>query len=76
MTPILIEWIDSIGSDGWVDLDAIDNDSMIITTLGYLIREQEDSYVVSSSVSQLGVCNAPIRIPKIAVLDVWKLEIK
>lgn len=72
-----IHWLDSVGLAGWKSPeDWLRDASMIHHSVGWLVDETDDSYIISSSI---GECHddayAPFKIPKVAVTGFWKLEL-
>lgn len=75
MNPIEIHWLDSTYSSGWVDMSG-GLAQLEITTIGYLVNEDDESYTVTSSLMASGdCCFSPIRIPKVAVTGVWDIKL-
>lgn len=78
MTLVEIHWLDSVGhaTAGWRTPDALEDFDMKIETVGWLVQETEDAYVVSAS----RMCDgegvySPLKIPKVAVTGIWELEL-
>ena len=66
-----IHWVDSMGLNDWVEPDSLNEVSNTIETIGYLINETEDAYIVSSSrVKETEEVNAPIKIPKVSIFGI------
>lgn len=60
---IYVEWADACTTIGWnhsPELVGLSN----IATIGYLVHEDKEKIVVSSSVSANGNCVDPLAIPK------------
>ena len=50
MKPVLIEWIDAVSVDEWTDIsEAIDLQPHTISTLGWLVTEDDTKVVVACS---------------------------
>jgi hypothetical protein len=65
---IWLRWQDSTGWDGWRTLPLEDTEIIVIETVGYLIEDREDRYVVAHSISSASHCDGVIAIPKVAVI--------
>lgn len=73
--PVMIRWVDSTSRFGWFSRDTIKADcDLLVETLGYLIDETDDSYLVTMSFSADQV-DSPMQIPKGAVTGFWELTI-
>ena len=73
---VLIHWNASMGGAGWRDRDSVKEYDMRIQTIGWLIQDLPDSYVVSSHVSnQHGDPYSPLKIPKSAVIGFWEITL-
>ena len=70
---LYIEWVDSCASHGWTD--ELPSTSLI-QTAGWLLRETADSMTISASVSDVGMFDSPITIPKFAMRLVEEMEWK
>ena len=70
LKPVLIRWTDSEASAGWKRIDDIPDDikASEIDSIGYLIKENNESIVISTSVSDNGSVMDPLTIPKCAIL--------
>ncbi len=63
--PVYIEWLDSQSTDGWSNPDR-DHD-LRCRSLGFLVRESDESVTVATNVSAIeDVCNQ-MTIPRIAI---------
>ena len=74
MTVVEVHWIDSAGTDGWVDRKDASAEAdayTTITTIGYLLDETTRSITISSSVGK-GSVHAPLTIPKRAIDHMWE----
>lgn len=58
-----ILWVDAETGHGWEEHDEIDVALPTAVTVGFLIRETEDAYLVASTYSDTAT-NARIKIPK------------
>ena len=75
-TPVLIYWVESTSRYGWMSrTDTKADCNLTAKTLGYLIDETDDSYLVTPSVC-LDQVDSPIQIPKVAVTNIWELTIE
>jgi len=70
---VKLKWIDSIQSHGWVHKNDLKELKMEIISVGYLIKEDKDFMVITSSISEESFC-APLQIPKIAITYFMELE--
>lgn len=62
-----IQWLDSIGTNVWADLDELENHGLECRTVGFLVSEDKKTITVASSLNMCGQCGSPIRIPKFAI---------
>lgn len=58
-----ITWVDAETGHGWEEHEELDTTLPIAITVGFLIRETEDAYLVASTYSEAST-NARIKIPK------------
>lgn len=75
MKIVEIHWLDAMsGADTWADPASMDDFSNYMETVGFLVSETDDAYVVASSrCCETEQIFAPIKIPKISVLDYWEI---
>ena len=77
---IEIDWVDSMARTGWHPMAGYDEyaeepTSMLHHTVGYLLKDLEDRYVVTQSYGVgTGMVDAVMEIPKVAVVKIktWK----
>ena len=76
MKIVEIHWLDSIGFASWNDPDSLSDTSMIQRSIGWLVGETDDSYIISATIGDghEGVY-APLKIPKVAVVDFWFIKL-
>jgi len=76
--PIIeIHWVDSMGQTGWQEKDYMNNCNMRMRTVGLLVSEDHESYVVSASQClNNDHVDCPIKIPKVAVIGCWEIKIR
>ena len=60
---IVIEWIDAETGHGWEEDNEVDVVLPIATTIGFLLKETEDAFIVASTVSGTS-SNSRIKVPK------------
>lgn len=58
-----VKWLDAQTSHGWEDKDEIDSEVPVVTTIGFLLKETEDSVVIASTIGQDKTHNSRILIP-------------
>lgn len=58
-----VNWLDAQTSHGWEDKDEIDSEVPVVTTIGFLLKETEDSVVIASTIGQDKTHNSRILIP-------------
>lgn len=74
MLKVEINWVDSMGGFGWKSPDHMDDCDIRIQTIGWLVNETKDAYIVSTSVClDNGDVHAPFKIPKVAVTGIWEI---
>lgn len=69
---VYIKWIDSSATVGWHELAFVADDvkPAIIETVGHLIAETDDLYILTTSVDIVNMrALSPMCIPKVAVLE-------
>ena len=59
-----IEWKDAQTGHGWEHQDDVQIEIPIVTTIGFLIRDNDEGVMVASTVGSDLHCNARIVIPK------------
>lgn len=77
MPMVLVMWVDSCQMDGWQDVETVERDAgreLECRTVGYLFRDDPHRLTVVQSMSETGMLNAAISIPRVAVLSVVTLE--
>lgn len=67
MKIIAVEWVDSSSMSGWVKRNELCCDSLIITSVGYLIEENDDNIVITSSYN-VDEYISPLTIPKCSII--------
>jgi hypothetical protein len=67
--PILIEWLDSEAETGWRYIDNIEPQGSVITSIGFLLKENDTAIVISTSISTNRGAIDPLTIPKCAILN-------
>ena len=80
MKKIEIDWVDSMARTGWhpmreYDDYAEDPTSTLHHSVGYLLKELEDRYIMVQSYGiGTGMVDAALEIPKVAVVKIktWK----
>ena len=69
---VYIKWIDSSATVGWHELAFVADDvkPAIIETVGHLVAETDDLYILTTSVDIVNMrALSPMCIPKVAVLE-------
>lgn len=61
---ILVEWRDAQTSHGWEEENEVDTILPTVITIGFLIRETEEAFLISSTVGMDKTNNARLLIPK------------
>lgn len=69
-----IRWIDSGSSSGWC-LMPVPKLELNIETIGFVLEEDEERIVVTTSVSDMGCAMDPLAIPKCCILEMYDVEI-
>lgn len=64
---ISINWVDSAVTMGWFYEDYSDLNPSFITTIGFLVKETDDSISVSTSLSEHGRFVDILTIPKAVI---------
>lgn len=66
-------WVDSAGTPGWTG--SILPVSLQVQTVGYLVADMEDRYIIASSMGPSGAAfHSPIHIPKVSVTHFSRLS--
>lgn len=72
---VLIEWKDHESEDAWGKLsDAFKGDPPWINTIGWLIRENDECYIVAATIADDGEGCQVIRILKGTVIQIKRLR--
>lgn len=75
--PVLIEWSDSchVEPGAWVERDVANAASPCgVVTVGWLLEDEGDAYVVASNVTEQGHTSGVFVIPKACALSVARLS--
>jgi len=73
---VMIHWVDSTSAYGWKDINSTEDFDMGVHTMGWLIQDLPDSYVISAHVSDDGTqVDSPMRIPKVSVTGFWEMNL-
>ncbi len=64
-----VRWLDAQTSHGWEDQTEVDSEVPVVTTVGFLLKETEESIVIASSVGQDKTHNSRITIPTGMIKD-------
>lgn len=71
-----IHWVDSIGLASWQDRETLEDTSMIQRSIGWLVGETDDAFIVSATIGEgHDAAYAPLKIPKVAVINLWTIEL-
>lgn len=71
-----IHWVDSMDGRGWQNNDYMVDCDMGCRTVGLLVAEDDESYTVSTSQClDNGQVVSPIKIPKVAVINYWEINL-
>lgn len=68
-----IKWIDSTSHYGWVNPESCKDYDLTVTGVGYLIKDTDDYVVLSAQIAAESV-DAPICIPKIAIISMEEIN--
>ncbi len=69
-----IDSIDSMGSSGWNRPNDLEKCDMSIETVGILVQETDDAYIVATSRCSHNLdVHGGLKIPKVAVIEFWEL---
>ena len=72
-TPVLFEWQDSVSSGGWFrDAEKVKEVAWIYTR-GYVVGWDEDSLIVTHSISDSGQFLDPLTVPWGAIVELEEL---
>lgn len=72
---VSLSWVDSAGTPGWTG--NIIPVSLQVQTVGYLVADMEDRYIIASSMGPTGAAfHSPIHIPKVSVTYFSRLSEK
>lgn len=80
MRLVLIEWVDSSGGSGWIPVDEIEEEPIIIRSVGWVLRETKDIIVIAAHHGQRNGRTTPeqvhseMKIPKVAIKRVRNLR--
>ncbi len=62
---VRIQWYDAESSHGWEEDTALTTDNPLVTTVGFLIKDDEKSVIVASTIDPTNRhTNARLKIPK------------
>lgn len=68
---VLVEWIDADVNNSWIAKEEIDHEFIPNVTIGFLLHQDKNQYVISSTYDPEGeYYNATIRIPSAWVIRV------
>ena len=73
-----VHWLDSAEMPGWqLEDDAQEQRPLMVRTVGLLLHENDDCVTVAASVTEQGGPNAPLSIPRCAIIGpVWELKVR
>ena len=63
---VKVNWIDSAQSPGWIYKDDLKDFNMQIKSVGYLVKETDESITLVAHIGEDSLCS-PLQIPKIAI---------
>jgi len=69
-----VEWRDTFSVSNWTMLDSYDPIDLIIKSVGYLMREDENFTWVSQSISSSERKDNTIAIPRAVIIKIRKLK--
>lgn len=64
MKIVRVKWVDAFSTDAWTDFEDLSTDSMIATTVGFLVKELPNLLIVASTVSRDRQACCTMHIPK------------
>ena len=70
---VIIEWVDSSRGDGWVSVDTVDDEAHTVTSVGWVVKENDAIIVIAPHHSpetpdaKEQICGH-MKIPKCAVV--------
>lgn len=65
---VRVTWVDSCADFGWRKLASVTPDQYsTIESVGWLVRDDERSITITTSVSSVESCMDPLVIPKVAI---------
>ena len=72
---VIVEWVDSSFSEGWVGKDEFDYGISYITSVGYLVHETKEFISIALNVGNNGQISDVMNIPKVAILSITDLKL-
>lgn len=74
---VYVEWVDSTSAHPWTAPDDAP-EPLVCKSIGWLVVERDDHIVVSASWDSQdpGHFDAPISIPRVAIIGLWRLSLR
>ena len=73
---VIVEWVDSSFSEGWVGEDKFDYGICRIHSVGYLVHETKEFISIALNVGDNGQISDVMNIPKAALLSMTELKLE
>lgn len=70
---VQLVWHDAYSTDEWTNLEDLDVDPMVVTSLGYLVTATKETVVVAGTVGQGQAC-CVIHVPRRMVVSMKYLD--
>jgi len=76
MRPIMVEWVDSSYSNGWHNIEDLDNYVPTkVVSFGLLAKDAKDFIIILLNYGKTQFSNS-MTIPKCSIKQMWRLKVK
>uniref|UniRef100_A0A6M3JJJ6 Putative structural protein n=1 Tax=viral metagenome TaxID=1070528 RepID=A0A6M3JJJ6_9ZZZZ len=75
MRIVKVKWVDSNIIHGWQS-NIDDCDVALSDEVGFLVKENEETIILARGVSQYGLLNSPMAIPKGCIKSIKEMRLK
>lgn len=76
---VYVKWMDAWGDDDWLDVEDLKKKSVdhyIVHTVGYLIHESPECYIISQNIEEVGdMASMTMFIPREMVLSITDISL-
>jgi hypothetical protein len=70
-----ITWLDHYANDAWIDIEEIEINNTICTSVGYFVKENTNYIVLARTITNDGLCDGLMFIIKDVIIEIKYLKL-